>query len=168
MARPILLLNATYEPLAIVALQRAVLLVLDGKAEVVEATDALIRSPSTALPYPAVIRLVAYARVPWRGTIPLTRAALLARDNRTCQYCGKTGDTIDHVLPRARGGKHVWENVVIACVKCNGRKADKTLAELGWKLPRQPAAPRGVRWVTLAVGTVDPTWAPYIDRCAAA
>lgn len=157
-----LLLNATYEPLCVVPLRRAVVLVLAEKAEIVEAASGEVRSTSIALPVPAVIRLTTYVRVPYRSRLPLTRRALLARDRHRCAYCGRAADTIDHVVPRSRGGHHVWENVVAACRPCNGRKGDRLLSELGWKLLREPAVPKSTYWLVVAVGRIDPIWAPYL------
>lgn len=162
MGKGILLLNATYEPLAVVSLRRAVVLLLDERAVIVEEGSGEIRSARAAMPNPSVIRLTTYVKVPYRAKIPLTRSALLARDNRTCQYCNRPGDTIDHVLPRARGGKHEWENVVIACYPCNNKKSDKLLSSLGWKLNRKPVAPMGTRWVYIALARKDPAWEPYL------
>ena len=162
MGRGILLLNATFEPLAVVSLRRAVVLILDERAVIVEAGTGELRSASAAIPTPSVIRLTTYVKVPYRAKVPLTRGALLTRDARTCQYCKRPGDTVDHVLPRARGGKHVWENVVIACYKCNNKKSDKLLSELGWKLDRKPVAPVGTRWAYVALARMDPVWQPYL------
>ena len=161
--RGTLLLNATYEPLCVVPLRRAVVLVLAEKAEIVEAAEGRVRSSRTSLPLPSVIRLTTYVRVPFRAVLPLTRRSLLARDNARCAYCPRTADTIDHVVPRSRGGQHVWENVVGACRACNGKKGDRLLSELGWSLRTRPVAPRGTRWLVVGIGTVDPAWAPYLD-----
>jgi 5-methylcytosine-specific restriction endonuclease McrA len=108
----VLVLNATFEPLHIISLRRAIILVLKDKAEVVEAAEARIRSENLALDMPLVIRLVYYVRVPHRLLIPLTRRTILARDQYTCQYCGaqppKAQLTLDHVVPRCRGGRHAY------------------------------------------------------------
>lgn len=161
-----LLLNATYEPLCVVPLKRAVVLVLAEKAEVVAEAPGLFRSACFAVPIPSVIRLVKYVRVPYRARLPLTRRALLARDGHQCTYCNRHADTIDHVIPRSRGGKHEWENVVAACRRCNGRKSDKLLSELGWKPRVVPKAPTGTFWLVVAVGKIDPAWHPYLDLAA--
>lgn len=163
MSKGILLLNATYEPLAVVSLRRAVVLILDERAVIVEEGSGKLRSATSDLPTPSVIRLTTYVKVPYRAKIPLTRNALLARDKATCQYCYKPGDTIDHVLPRARGGKHAWENVVIACYPCNNKKGDKLLSTLGWKLDKKPVAPMGTRWVYVAFAKKDPVWEQYLS-----
>ena len=96
---------------------------------------------SSLLAAPSVIRLRRYVRVPHRSRVPLTRAALMRRDNYLCAYCGTKADTIDHVIPRSRGGQHVWENCVASCTRCNHRKADHLIEDIGWTLRCDPAAP---------------------------
>lgn len=168
--RHVLLLNASYEPLTTLPMRRAILLVLREKAEVVhdDAAGTVLRSATTALSVPSVIRLRRYIRVPYRRRIPLTRVALMRRDGYHCAYCGKRAETIDHVIPRSRGGTHVWENCVASCKPCNHRKADHFLDELGWKLRVTPHVPRGLHW-RLINGDQhgDPQWAPYIAAEAA-
>jgi len=161
-----LLLNASFEPLCVVPMKRAVVLVLAEKAEILEAANGLVRSASTAVPVPSVIRLTTYVRVPYRARLPLTRRALLARDSHRCAYCSRSADTIDHVVPRSRHGRHEWENVVAACRVCNGRKGDRLLAELGWALRATPTVPRGTRWLVVGVGRIDPAWEPYLAQAA--
>jgi 5-methylcytosine-specific restriction endonuclease McrA len=113
----VLLLNATYEPLTTVGLKRAVCLVLGAKAEVVHDDTAgeVLHAATVSLVTPSVIRLRRYVRIPHRNRVPLTRGALMRRDNYKCAYCGRHAETIDHVLPRSRGGQHAWENCVAAC-----------------------------------------------------
>ena len=161
-----LLLNASFEPLCVVPMKRAVVLVLAEKAEILEAACGVIRSASTSVPVPSVIRLTTYVRVPYRARLPLTRRALLARDANRCAYCSRSADTIDHVVPRSRGGHHEWENVVAACRLCNGRKGDRLVAELGWVLHTTPTVPRGTRWLVVGVGRIDPSWEPYLTQAA--
>lgn len=156
----VLLLNATYEPIQVITLKRAVGLLVADKAEMVDSREGEISSASYSIPHPSVIRLKYYVKIPYRGTLPLTRRTLLHRDNHTCQYCGKRGDTIDHVLPKSRGGRHSWDNVVIACRPCNAKKSDKLLGELGWRLKREPVAPKGTFWIIL--GLSEPEWEPYL------
>lgn len=160
--RGTLLLNATYEPLAVVPARRAVILVLAEKAEIVEPGDVEFRSQRLAFNCPKVIRLRYYVKVPYRAVRNLTRAALIARDNGKCGYCGAKATTIDHILPRSRGGKHAWTNTVACCSPCNSKKGDKLLSELGWTLQIKPFAPRGVRWVIIGVAELDPVWEPYL------
>ena len=162
MATGTLLLNGDYSPLRIVPLKRGVSLVLAQKAEVLEeADDEVLRSERMTLKAPRVIRLKRFVKVPYRARLPLTRKNLTARDLGKCGYCGHVGSTIDHVLPRSKGGQHVWENVVLACSPCNAKKSDKTLDQLGWKLLVTPKPPKGLVW--FAVGLqVDEAWQPYL------
>ncbi len=168
--RRVLLLNITYEPLTTIGLRRAVCLVLGGKADVVhhDSSGAVLHSASLSVLAPSVIRLRRYVRVPHRSRVPLTRAALMRRDNYLCAYCGTKADTIDHVIPRSRGGPHVWENCVASCNKCNHRKADRLISELGWVLRCAPAAPHGAHWRLIgAAHDGDPQWATYLESSAA-
>lgn len=158
-----LVLNATYEPLCVVPLRRAVLLVLKAKAEVVHSHDSMIRSERFALPAPSVIRLTHFVRVPYRARAPLSRRAVFVRDGHRCQYCGSQAENIDHVIPRSRGGEHVWENVVASCRACNAKKDDHLISETGLRLRHQPFAPRETIWIVVAVTTIDPAWVPYLE-----
>ena len=143
MAR-VLVLNATYEPINVCTLRRAAVLLLKEKAELLERREGALHSEHMTMERPDVIRLVSYVRIPREAhRRKITRRAVLARDSWTCQYCGsrKSGLTVDHVIPRSRGGKSVWENIVAACATCNRRK--------GNRLPREiqmhPARARGRR-----------------------
>src|SRR5512141_1816722 len=144
--RSVLVLNATYEPLNIVPLHRAIVLLLKEKAEVVEAAQHIIRAERLAMDWPLVIRLVTYVPIPRRLPLPLSRRTVLARDLYTCQYCGgqpsKHELTVDHVIPRSRGGTTVWENVVAACAPCNRRKGDRLPDEAGMLLRSKPTRPQ--------------------------
>jgi 5-methylcytosine-specific restriction endonuclease McrA len=135
----VLVLNASYEPLNITSWRRAIVLVIKGKAEQVEHNGKVIYAE---LPLPTVIRLRHYVRVPYKD-IPLTRRNLLHRDNHTCQYCGYIGEglTLDHVIPRSRGGKDTWENMVAACVRCNVKKGNRTPREATMPLRSPPRKP---------------------------
>jgi len=101
-------------------------------------------------------------KVPYHRRTALSRRAVFARDNHCCQYCGGQADSIDHVMPRSRGGEHVWENVAAACRPCNLRKRDRTPDEAGMRLVRRPATPRELAWVVVAVGHVPDSWKPYL------
>lgn len=135
----VLVLNASYEPLNITTWRRAVILLLKEKAEQVEHNGKFIFPD---FPFPTVIRLRHYVRVPYKD-IPLTRRNILHRDSHSCQYCGYTGDdlTLDHVIPRSRGGGDSWENLVSACVQCNVRKGSRTPKEAGMTLRIHPRKP---------------------------
>ncbi|MGH3436672.1 MAG: HNH endonuclease [Sciscionella sp.] len=168
--RQVLLLNATFEPLTALPLRRAVVLVICEKAVVVHDDPAgqVLHSARAALGVPSVIRLCTYVRVPYRSRVPLTRAGVMYRDQYRCAYCSARAETIDHVIPRSRGGKHSWTNCVACCAKCNHRKADRLLTEIGWQLHSKPVAPRGPHWRLLAgPGETDPLWLPYLGQPAA-
>lgn len=162
----VLVLNATYEPLSIISVKRAVVLLLKEKAELIEAAQAKLRSENFSLPRPLVIRLVYFVKIPHRISLPVTRRGILARDHYTCQYCGTMPSrkdlTIDHVLPRSRGGKTTWENVVAACDKCNGRKGSRTPIEANMMLLSLPRRPRYIAIVALANVEAREAWGKYM------
>jgi 5-methylcytosine-specific restriction endonuclease McrA len=139
----VLVLNQNYEPLNVCNVRRAVILVLRGKAEIVETARGALHTASKAFPLPSVIRLFHLIRRP-RPQVRLTRKEIFARDGWTCVYCGRQGKdlTLDHVVPRHRGGQHTWENLVSACKACNHHKAGRTPAEARMALHREPAVPR--------------------------
>ncbi|MCL5256286.1 MAG: HNH endonuclease [Chloroflexi bacterium] len=139
----VLVLNQNYEPLNICNARRAIVLVLKGKAEVLERNHRIVKTMTEEYHCPSVIRLVYLIKKP-RPAAKLTRREIFVRDNYTCQYCGaKTKDlTLDHVIPKHRGGQHTWENLVSACKPCNHRKGGKTLQESGLKLSHQPREPK--------------------------
>jgi 5-methylcytosine-specific restriction endonuclease McrA len=141
---PVLVLNQNYEPLNVCRVRRAVVLLYYGKAEMLENGAGFIHTTVRDFPLPSVIRLAYMIKRP-RPQRKLTRLEIFNRDRYTCQYCGKQTHqlTLDHVIPRFRGGEHVWGNVVSACILCNRHKAGKTPSEAGMKLIRKPAPPRG-------------------------
>ena len=157
-----LLLNATYEPLCVVSSRRAIVLVLAEKAEPVDSADDVVHAERISLPVPIVVRLTRYVRVPYPAQVPLSRRAVFTRDGQTCVYCGGSATSIDHVVPRSRGGTHTWDNVVAACRRCNHTKADRSLAEMGWALPHPPRTPSGAAWRLLGARTVDPRWREWL------
>lgn len=140
---PVLVLNQNFEPLNISRARRAVVLLMSGKAETLENDSGMIHTASNSIPIPSVIRLVYMVKRP-RPEKKLTRREVFRRDKYTCQYCGvETRElSLDHVSPRHRGGKHIWENVVSACLKCNNRKAGRTPQEAGMTIAQQPYAPK--------------------------
>ncbi len=139
---PVLVLNQNYEPLTICRARRAVVLIFQGKAEMLENGVGFIHTTNETFQLPSVIRLDYFIHRPHRKR-KLTRFEIFNRDQYTCQYCGKQSRqlTLDHVVPRYRGGQHTWENVVSACVACNRRKAGRTPQEASMKLLRAPATP---------------------------
>jgi 5-methylcytosine-specific restriction endonuclease McrA len=160
-----LLLNASFEPLRVIPLTRAFSLVFSGKATVVEEGETIFHSQLQEFRAPKVIRMNYMVKVPYRSRIPLTRTNLIARDKGLCGYCGVycgAKGTIDHVHPRSKGGQHRWENTVLSCSPCNGRKDDKTLAELGWTLKVKPWAPKGTSFLIIGLHKVEEAWEPYL------
>ncbi|MBB6098812.1 5-methylcytosine-specific restriction endonuclease McrA [Deinobacterium chartae] len=159
----VLVLNVSYEPLHVCSVKRAITLMMYGIAEVIENSDDVVRSPSTVMPVPSVIRLKRYIRRPRVHPIPFSRRNVMRRDFYTCQYCGSRQDlTLDHVLPRSRGGRHIWENVVVACRSCNQRKGNKTPEEIGFRLRVPPKAPSFGLYAYGHASEWQPTWQKYI------
>ncbi len=161
----VLVLNATYEPISFVSLRRAVVLLLKEKAELIEAAvERQLRAERISYPYPVVIRLVTYVPVPRFFNLPLSRRSLLSRDNHTCQYCNSTENplTIDHVIPKSRGGKTEWTNVVAACVSCNRKKGNKLPADARMFPRNKPVKPGYIAVVLLGQAKGNETWSRYI------
>jgi len=151
MTTGVLVLNATFEPINVIQLHRAVCLVVQEKADIVEHVDGrTFRSADTEIPCPSVVKLRYFVKVPWKRRRPaVTNRNVLGRDNGTCAYCGKDATTVDHIHPRARGGENTWMNVVAACSPCNSKKSDLTLDELGWELLYQPTIPADKTWLVV-------------------
>lgn len=169
-----LVLNASYEPLGTVSQHRAVVLVLAGKAAILDAGAEVLHSELLDVATPLVVRLLTWVRVPYSRQVPLTRVNVLRRDSYRCAYCGGPAATIDHVIPRSRGGAHSWGNVVAACGSgrssrnCNGRKGNRMLAELGWTLHHTPAEPPGGEaWLAGTLSGADPVWDRWLTPVAA-
>ncbi len=156
-------MNSSYEPLNIVHVRRAVVLVLKNKAQVLEEWAEPLHSRQAEYPRPLVIRLRYYVKVPYRVRTSISRKAVFVRDDFTCQYCGSRAENIDHVMPRSRGGEHTWDNIVASCRRCNTRKENRLPQEVGMKLKTHPAPPREDLWIVVAVGEVHPAWEPYLD-----
>jgi 5-methylcytosine-specific restriction endonuclease McrA len=165
MQETVLVLNASYEPLNVCSFRRAHVLVFKGRAEVLEQLDRPLRSASDTYPWPHVIRLVTYVRVPRTASRKISRRALFARDEWQCAYCGETGVrlTLDHVVPRSRGGDSVWENVVTSCAPCNLRKGDRLLEESKMVLHKTPRPPTPALFIRLAAPKIPTTWRPYLE-----
>ncbi len=161
-----LVLNASYEPLCVVPVRRAVILVLKQKAEVVHESDNAMRSERTVFVAPSVIRLIHFVKVPFRTKVPLNRRAIFARDGHRCQYCHANAENIDHVIPRSKGGTHTWDNVVAACRPCNAKKGDSLLENTNMVLRKRPVAPHTLTWMIVAVGQMSPDWEPYLSAGA--
>ncbi|QXC62282.1 HNH endonuclease [Aquihabitans sp. G128] len=161
-----LVLNATYEPLAVVTGRRAVVLVLADKADALDGSGLWLHAERLALEVPSVIRLRSVVKVSRSRDLPISRRGVFLRDEHRCQYCGDKAETLDHVVPKSRGGQHCWENVVAACRPCNVDKADRLLPETRFSLRRPPTQPRRLSWVTVAVGQVPDQWRPWLPIAA--
>ena len=165
----VLVLNASYEPINVCTVRRAAVLVLKAKAEVLEHGSGELRSERFSLERPAVIRLVTYVRIPRDAhRRRITRKAVLARDSWTCQYCGsrKPGLTVDHVVPRSRGGKSVWENIVASCASCNRRKGNRLPREVEMHPRTRPTAPGPTVFIRIASPTIPIVWRQYLPQAA--
>ena len=164
----VLLLNASCEPLRLITVRRALGMVISGRAVMVEAGDGHVRSASDAHPVPLVVRLRHMVRIPFAARVPLNRRTLTKRDAGRCQVagCPGAGSTVDHIVPRSRGGRHEWSNVALMCVAHNRTKSDLLLSELGWRLKRAPR-PLSPAYALVEVGE-EPinAWAPYLRAAA--
>ena len=160
----VLILNQNYEPMSVINVRKAIVLLYLGKAELIAEKDGIsVRSVSSTYPFPSIVRLSMYVRVPYKKII-LSRKNILRRDGHRCQYCGR-GDvalTVDHVFPLSRGGDETWENLVTACVACNNKKGDGTPDESRMPLRRRPMRPNHVTFISHYVGSMDERWKPYL------
>ncbi len=144
--------------------KKAIILLYLGKAELLEAYDGrVVRSVTASMPFPSIVRLSLYVRVPIKKII-LSRKNVIRRDANACQYCGKSNVplTVDHIVPKARGGGDTWENLVTACVRCNNKKGDRTPEEANMPLQRKPIRPNHVTFIRHFVGKIDERWKPYL------
>jgi 5-methylcytosine-specific restriction endonuclease McrA len=160
----VLVLNATYEPINVCTVRRAVVLLLKDKAEVIEHGDWELHSATQTIRRPVVIRLVTYVRIP-RDTHrrKITRRAVFARDGWACQYCGSRSNlTVDHVVPKSKGGESSWENIVASCAPCNRRKGDSLPRQVGMRLIRQPRTPNPTVFIHVASPTIPAAWLQYL------
>jgi 5-methylcytosine-specific restriction endonuclease McrA len=162
-----LVLNAGYEPLAVVSFKRALVLVMGGKATVVASdSEHPVLGSSGSWDRPSVILLTRYVRIPVSRRVPVSRRGVLRRDSHRCAYCGRSATTVDHVLPRSRGGADSWENLVACCLGCNNVKGDRTPAEMGWRLRVTPRMPHGTGWIVRGVERPQPDWSEYLAPAA--
>ncbi len=159
----VLVLNQDYQPLSVCGVKKSLMLLCLEKAELLHPLlDRKIHTVSMEYDFPSVIRLRRYTRIPFK-TIVLTRKNVMKRDGNRCQYCGTHEDlTIDHVIPRSRGGMDTWENLVAACNRCNHKKGNHTPKEAGMPLRREPFRPHHILFLQEFVGTVDDHWRPYL------
>lgn len=150
--------------MSICNLQRAIILLYLGKAELIASKDSkMIRSVSTAYPFPTIVRLRIYIRVPYKKIV-LSRKNILRRDLYSCQYCRRSDVplTIDHVIPKSKGGDDSWENLITACISCNNKKGDRTLEESRMSLIKKPTKPSHITFMKHFVGKIDEDWKPYL------
>ena len=162
--KQVLVLNQSFEPLGICNVKRAIILIYLGKAEIIERFDhKFLHSVSVELPVPSIVRLLLYRRVPIKKVV-LSKRNILIRDNFQCQYCGKKNVplTIDHIVPRDRGGSVGWENLICACVKCNNIKGNRNPEEAGMELLNPPRKPDPVSFLRYYVDKIDDNWKPYL------
>ncbi len=164
---PVLVLNASFEPINVCAARRALVLLLKGVAAAEEHSREHVHSPSRVMAVPSVIRLLEYRRIPHQ-TRALSRKNILIRDRYTCQYCSRTLSsaelTLDHVTPRSRGGESAWENLVACCHRCNNRKGDRLPEEAGMRLVRHPRpfTLHTSRHLMRLMGRSDEKWRKYL------
>lgn len=164
MNRSVLVLNQTYEPIHICDVRRALILIFQDKAVLVKSFDhEVIKTVNNSFPFPSVVRIQRYVKIQ-RWEAVLSRVNIFKRDHYKCQYCGATGVplTVDHVIPKVRGGSDSWTNLVTACIHCNNRKGDRTLRESGMSLRSKPIKPHRVHTLQRFVDSPVEEWRPYL------
>jgi 5-methylcytosine-specific restriction endonuclease McrA len=160
----VLVLNQNYEPMSVCSVQKAIILLFLHKAEMVEKNDGkVLKSPSKSIPYPSIVRLSFYRKVPYKRAV-LSRKNIFRRDNFRCQYCGKYDGnlTLDHVVPKSKNGEDSWENLVTACIVCNNKKGDRSPEEAKMSLFTVPRRPNHVMFIKHCHGDIDEKWKPYL------
>lgn len=164
LSTPVLVLNQNYEPLSVCTVKRAVVLVFLGKAEIIEPTNGnVIHSARETWQVPSIVRLGLYVSRPPKKVL-LSRKNIIKRDGHRCQYCGqsRTAMTVDHVIPKNRGGEDTWENLVCACVRCNNKKGDRTPEQANMPLRRAPKRPNHITFIQRFIGLGDQRWKRYL------
>jgi 5-methylcytosine-specific restriction endonuclease McrA len=165
----VLVLNASYEPINVCTVRRAAVLVLKERAEILEHGEWSLHAESLTMPRPMVIRLVTYVRIPRDAhRRKITRRAVFARDRWTCQYCGRERGnlTVDHVIPRSRGGGSTWDNIVACCAPCNRRKGDRLPDQVNMVPRKAPRAPSATIFIHVATPSIPEVWEQYLPRAA--
>jgi 5-methylcytosine-specific restriction endonuclease McrA len=165
MLSDVLVLNFTYEALNVTSFQRAVKLIFAGKAEVVEGRERRVSSPSFEMKLPSIIRMLYYVKRPHQK-VALTKKNILLRDDYTCQYCSVKGErlmTVDHIVPKSKGGPSTWENLVAACMQCNNRKNNRTPEDANLKLKRKPRTPKYIPWIRVKRNTLPGEWHKFLS-----
>jgi 5-methylcytosine-specific restriction endonuclease McrA len=161
----VLVLNASYEPINVCTVRRAAVLILKDRAEILEHADHALHAETLTLPRPAVIRLTNYVRIPRDAHARrITRRAVFARDRWTCQYCGTVRSTltVDHVIPRSKGGPSSWDNIVASCAPCNRRKGDRLPGQIDMHPRQRPRPPSATIFVHVATPSIPPMWEQYL------
>ncbi len=161
----VLVLNASFEPINVCTVRRAAVLILKNRAEILEHADWSLHAESLTLPRPVVIRLMTYVKIPRDpNRRKITRRAVFARDRWTCQYCGhERGNlTVDHVIPRSKGGASSWDNIVASCAPCNRRKGDRLPHQVNMHPRVKPRTPAAHIFIQLASPTIPATWKQYL------
>lgn len=158
------MLNQSYEPISICSARKAIVLVLLSKADIViERANRKIHSVNNSFPFPSVIKLMTYIKIPFKE-VELTRKNIIKRDANKCQYCGKKSIelTIDHIIPKSRGGSDSWENLITACVRCNNRKGNQTPDEAGIRLLSRPRKPNHIIFLKQNIANLEESWRPFL------
>lgn len=160
----VLVLNQDYSPLTVCSVQRAFLLIFLKKADLItEVENKRLRSISDSFPFPSVIKIKYYISIPYKGVV-MSRHNIFKRDGGKCQYCGTSRElTIDHVIPRSKGGKSTWTNLVTACKKCNSKKSDYALEKVGMKLLKVPIKPSYLTFLKMNTSVYRNEWAPFLN-----
>lgn len=163
MNRAVLIVNSSYAPLSVCSAKRAICLCYMGKADAIEEYPEIVHSPSVSFPLPSVIRMRQYIHYQLSNVV-LNRKNILVRDKYSCQYCGKKGRifTLDHIIPRDRGGENSWENLVTACFTCNSRKRNRTPEEADMPLIQNPGRPNPFQIFEHYVDSSRHGWRPYL------
>lgn len=160
----VLVLNQSYEPVSVCSAKKAIVLLLLTKAELIAKKDGLlVHSVTYSFPLPSVIRLSRYIKIPLKK-IELSRKNILRRDNHQCQYCGtySTNLTVDHIIPKSRGGTDSWDNLVAACIACNNKKGNQTPEEAGLRLIKKARKPNHIIFIKNLLGKLEDNWKPYL------
>ena len=159
----VLVLNQNYEPVSVCDVKKAVILTYLGKAEIIENDSTFLRSISVSIPFPLVLRILVYVRIPLKRIV-LSRKNILKRDRYTCQYCGSNGVsmTVDHVIPKNLGGDDSWENLVCACIECNNKKGNSIPEKANMNLLTKPKKPNHISFIRHFVGVRNEKWKPYL------
>lgn len=159
-----LVLNVTEDPLSVVMARRAAVLVMQDKADVVCESEQKFRSEHFEMVVPSIIRLKYYVRIAYEKPRTISRRSIFARDGHRCQYCGNRADSIDHIVPKSKGGKHIWENVVAACKSCNSKKKDSYLIDTSLELMCNPKVPGILTRLLLNRAETPEQWVPYFEN----